>query len=103
MAALPQHRSKILCFEFVRQGKPPPHRCRLEQKYCSESVTKAVHRVFLASGEAPSHTVSMSKLGTQKTQTEQRAQNGAPRKRRPRFYEPETPPQPTHCQHPECD
>jgi hypothetical protein len=26
----------------------------------------------------------------------------APRKRRARFYEPEPPPQPTHCQHPEC-
>lgn len=25
------------------------------------------------------------------------------RKRRPRFYEPETPPQPTHCQHPDCE
>jgi DnaJ domain len=45
----------------------------------------------------------MSKLGTQKTQTEPRAQSEASRKRRPRFYEPETPPQPTHCQHPECD
>lgn len=26
----------------------------------------------------------------------------APRKRRARFYEPEPPPQPTHCQHPDC-
>lgn len=26
-----------------------------------------------------------------------------PRKRRARFYEPEPPPQPMHCQHPECD
>lgn len=45
----------------------------------------------------------MSKVGTQKTQAEPRAQSETPRKRRPRFYEPETPPQPTHCQHPDCD
>jgi len=45
----------------------------------------------------------MSKLGTQKTQAEPRAQSETPRKRRPRFYEPETPPQPTHCQHPDCE
>lgn len=69
--------------------------------YCQEAKGHRT-RLFLASGKACSHTVSMSKLGTQRTQTETRAQGEAPRKRRPRFYEPETPPQPTHCQHPDC-
>lgn len=53
----------------------------------------------------------MNKLGTQKTQATQGARQStaapagdAPRRqRRPRFYEPEVPPQPTHCQHPECE
>ena len=41
----------------------------------------------------------MSKPGTPNSDT---TSTGGQRKRRPRFYEPETPPQPTHCQHPEC-
>jgi hypothetical protein len=51
----------------------------------------------------------MNKMGTPKprpTQQQATPQAGAetPRKqRRPRFYEPEVPPQPTHCQHPDCD
>jgi transposase len=45
----------------------------------------------------------MSKASTQKSGTAQSATGEGARKRRPRFYEPETPPQPTHCQHPECD
>lgn len=32
----------------------------------------------------------------------QQTKDEAPRKRRARFYEPEPPPQPTHCQHPDC-
>ncbi len=35
-------------------------------------------------------------------QTSQPSSGEAPRKRRARFYEPEPPPQPTHCQHPDC-
>jgi hypothetical protein len=45
----------------------------------------------------------MSKASTQKSGAAQSASGEGARKRRPRFYEPETPPQPTHCQHPECD
>ena len=60
----------------------------------------------------------MSRVGTQNSHqgadsqpaSEQGAGQGAThaetqraRKRRPRFYEPETPPQPTNCQHPDCD
>jgi hypothetical protein len=50
----------------------------------------------------------MNKFGTRKTQATQQTQQSQPsrgdaaRKRRPRFYEPETPPQPTHCQHSDC-
>ncbi len=45
----------------------------------------------------------MSKASTQKSGAAQPAPGERARKsRRPRFYEPETPPQPTHCQHPEC-
>ncbi|HEV8388885.1 MAG TPA: J domain-containing protein [Dongiaceae bacterium] len=49
----------------------------------------------------------MSKAGAQNAQRNgqatQSASGNGTRKRRPRFYEPETPPQPTHCQHPDCD
>jgi hypothetical protein len=47
----------------------------------------------------------MSKASTQNghRSVAQSASGQGARKRRPRFYEPETPPQPTHCQHPECD
>lgn len=47
----------------------------------------------------------MSKASTQNggARTAQSASGEGARKRRPRFYEPETPPQPTHCQHPECE
>lgn len=41
----------------------------------------------------------MSKPGAQNSDT---TSTGGQRKRRARFYEPETPPQPTHCQHPAC-
>jgi len=41
----------------------------------------------------------MSKASAQKSDT---TSTGGQRKRRARFYEPETPPQPTHCQHPDC-
>ena len=44
----------------------------------------------------------MSKVGTQNAYTAHPAPGESARKRRPRFYEPETPPQPTHCQHPDC-
>lgn len=33
---------------------------------------------------------------------QQQSKEEAPRKRRARFYEPEPPPQPLHCQHPDC-
>jgi hypothetical protein len=46
----------------------------------------------------------MSKASTQKSGPAPSASGeGARKSRRPRFYEPETPPQPTHCQHPECE
>jgi hypothetical protein len=47
----------------------------------------------------------MSKASTQNggARPAQSASGEGARKRRPRFYEPETPPQPTHCQHPDCD
>jgi DnaJ domain len=47
----------------------------------------------------------MSKASTQNggARPAQSASGEGARKRRPRFYEPETPPQPTHCQHPECN
>jgi curved DNA-binding protein CbpA len=45
----------------------------------------------------------MSKASTQKSGAAPSAPEGARKSRRPRFYEPETPPQPTHCQHPECE
>lgn len=44
----------------------------------------------------------MSKASTQKSGAAPSAPEGARKSRRPRFYEPETPPQPTHCQHPDC-
>jgi curved DNA-binding protein CbpA len=47
----------------------------------------------------------MSRVGTQKSGAQQSAAGAAgegARKRRPRYYEPEIPPQPTHCQHPDC-
>ena len=43
----------------------------------------------------------MSRVNAQAARPQHAAPEGA-RKRRPRFYEPETPPQPTHCQHPDC-
>ena len=49
----------------------------------------------------------MSRVSTQNPRQDaagQQSANGETvRKRRPRFYEPETPPQPTHCQHPDCE
>lgn len=46
----------------------------------------------------------MSKASTQKSgATPSASGDGARKSRRPRFYEPETPPQPTHCQHPKCE
>jgi len=49
----------------------------------------------------------MSRVSAQNARQNGRASQSAPgegaRKRRPRFYEPETPPQPTHCQHPDCE
>ena len=47
----------------------------------------------------------MSKASTQNgdARPAQSASGEGARKRRPRFYEPETPPQPTHCQHPDCE
>ena len=49
----------------------------------------------------------MSRVSAQNASQNGRASQSAPgegtRKRRPRFYEPETPPQPTHCQHPDCE
>lgn len=45
----------------------------------------------------------MSRASTLKSGATLSASGEGARKRRPRFYEPETPPQPTHCQHPECD
>lgn len=46
----------------------------------------------------------MSKASTQKSgATPSTSGDGARKSRRPRFYEPETPPQPTHCQHPKCE
>ena len=47
----------------------------------------------------------MSKASTQNggARPAQSASGEGARKRRPRFYEPETPPQPTHCQHPVCE
>lgn len=45
----------------------------------------------------------MSKASTQKSGAAPSAPENARKSRRPRFYEPETPPQPTHCQHPECE
>jgi len=45
----------------------------------------------------------MSKASTQNARPQQAAPGDGARKRRPRFYEPETPPQPTHCQHPDCE
>jgi DnaJ domain len=59
--------------------------------------------VSLASGGAASHTASMSRVNAQSTHSPQSATATGQRKRRPRFYEPETPPQPTHCQHPQCE
>jgi hypothetical protein len=44
----------------------------------------------------------MSRVSTQKSGAPQSAAGEGARKRRPRFYEPGTPPQPTHCQHPDC-
>lgn len=47
----------------------------------------------------------MSKPDTQKARAEaapRTAKEETPRKRRGRFYEPEPPPQPIHCQHPGC-
>lgn len=52
----------------------------------------------------------MNKFDTRKMRASERSPQSspqssgseAPRKRRARFYEPEPPPQPTHCQHPEC-
>ena len=48
----------------------------------------------------------MSRASTPNARQNGSAQQSAPgegtRKRRPRYYEPETPPQPTHCQHPDC-
>ena len=48
----------------------------------------------------------MSRAGTQNSphgvEGAQSASGTGARKRRARFYEPETPPQPTHCQHPDC-
>lgn len=47
----------------------------------------------------------MSKAGTQNGQESagQAASADGVRRRRLRYYEPETPPQPTHCQHPDCE
>jgi transposase len=60
----------------------------------------------------------MSRVGTQNSQQDAdsqpassegagqgaaHAETPSARKRRPRFYEPETPPKPTNCQHPDCD
>ncbi|HET6158876.1 MAG TPA: J domain-containing protein [Dongiaceae bacterium] len=45
----------------------------------------------------------MTKGSAQTARSPQAAPSESARKRRPRFYEPETPPQPTHCQHPDCD
>ena len=59
-------------------------------------------RVSLASGKAASHTATMSRVNAQDARSQQGAAGTGQRKRRPRFYEPETPPQPTHCQHPDC-
>ena len=44
----------------------------------------------------------MSRVSAQNGRPQQSASGDGTRKRRPRFYEPETPPQPTHCQHPDC-
>jgi hypothetical protein len=44
----------------------------------------------------------MSRVNAQSARPQQTASGDGTRKRRPRFYEPETPPQPTHCQHPDC-
>jgi hypothetical protein len=48
----------------------------------------------------------MSRASTQNSGQNAESTQAAPvsgtRKRRPRFYEPEVPPQPTHCQHPDC-
>jgi len=45
----------------------------------------------------------MSRVSAQNSQSSQSASGQTTRKRRPRYYEPETPPQPTHCQHPNCE
>jgi hypothetical protein len=45
----------------------------------------------------------MSRVSAQNGRPQQSASGDGTRKRRPRFYEPETPPQPTHCQHPDCE
>ena len=45
----------------------------------------------------------MSRVSAQNGRPQQSASGDGARKRRPRFYEPETPPQPTHCQHPDCE
>lgn len=45
----------------------------------------------------------MSKAGAQNARPQQAATGDGARRRRPRYYEPETPPQPTHCQHPDCE
>ena len=44
----------------------------------------------------------MSRVNAQTARPSQSPTAEGARKRRPRFYEPETPPQPTHCQHPDC-
>ncbi|MGH6891911.1 MAG: J domain-containing protein [Dongiaceae bacterium] len=44
----------------------------------------------------------MSRVSAQKEPSPQSSNGNGTRKRRPRYYEPETPPQPTHCQHPDC-
>jgi len=45
----------------------------------------------------------MSRVSAQNGRPQQSATGEGARKRRPRYYEPETPPQPTHCQHPDCE
>lgn len=46
---------------------------------------------------------NMRGAATAAQQSSGQSRGEEPRRRRARFYEPEPPPQPIHCQHPECD